>query len=110
MEIREGDFLIRKVCKKFSFWLTLINRTAHYKLFLKPSSFSSDPSEGQAVRAQRTRLGEVDKGVYVSASHHPCAVDYATMPWLTRPPYQMTTNSHPLEVTAMPLDKSSPFG
>ena len=52
MEIREGDFLIRKVCKEFSFWLTLINRAAQYKLFLKPSSFSSDPSEGQAVRAQ----------------------------------------------------------
>ena len=25
MEIREGDFLIRKVCKKFPSWLTLIN-------------------------------------------------------------------------------------
>ena len=35
--------------------------------------------EGQAVRAQRTRLGEVDKGQYVSASHHPGEVDYATM-------------------------------
>ena len=28
MEIREGDFLIRKVCKKFLFWLKLINRAA----------------------------------------------------------------------------------
>ena len=61
-----------------------------------------DPSEGQAVRAQRTRLGEVDKGQYVSASHHPGEVDYATMLWLTRAPYQMTTNSHLLEVRAMP--------
>ena len=36
MEIREGDFLIRKVCKKFLFWLKLINRAAQWKLFLKP--------------------------------------------------------------------------
>ena len=28
MEIREEGFLIRKVCKKFLFWLKLINRTA----------------------------------------------------------------------------------
>ena len=28
MEIREGDFLIRKVSKEFPFWLKLINRAA----------------------------------------------------------------------------------
>ena len=36
MEIREEDFLIRKVCQKFLFWLKLINRAAQKKLFLKP--------------------------------------------------------------------------
>ena len=56
----------------------------------------------QGVWAQRTHLGEVEKGQHVSASHHPGAVDYATMLWLA--PYQMTTNSHLLEVRAMPTE------
>ena len=33
----------------------------------------------QGVWAQRNHLGEVEKGQHVSASHHPDAVDYATM-------------------------------
>ena len=56
----------------------------------------------QGVWAQRTHLAEVEKGQHVSASHHPGAVDYATMLWLA--PYQMTTNSHLLEVRAMPTE------
>ena len=58
----------------------------------------------QGVWAQRTHLGEVEKGQHVSASHHPGAVDYATMLWLAREPYQMNTNSHLLEVRAMPTE------
>ena len=56
----------------------------------------------QGVWAQRTHLGEVEKGQHVSASHHPGAVDYSTM--LRLAPYQMTTNSHLLEVRAIPTE------
>ena len=43
------------------------------------SEVSPPPPPSQAVWAQRTRLGGVENGQHVSASHHPGVVDYATM-------------------------------
>ena len=87
--------------------ISFINKS---KMFFRKEASSVNNSvelmclSSQGVWAQRTHLGEVEKGQHVSASHHPGAVDYATMLWLARAPYQMTTNSHILEVRAMPTE------
>ena len=86
--------------------ISFINKS---KIFFRKEASSVNNSielmclSSQGVWAQRTHLGEVEKGQHVSASHHPGAVDYATMLWLARAPYQMT-NSHILEVRAMPTE------
>ena len=65
---------------KIPFLVKTHKQSSPVETFSEALPLPSDPSEGQAVRAQRTRLGGVDKGQHVSASNHPGEVDYATMP------------------------------
>ena len=65
---------------KIPFLVKTHKQSSPVETFSEALPLPPDPSEGQAVRAQRTRLGGVDKYQHVSASHHPGEVNYATMP------------------------------
>ena len=65
---------------KIPFLVKTHKQSSPVETFSEALPLPPDPSEGQAVRAQRTRSGGVEKGRHVSVSHHLGAVDYATMP------------------------------